>query len=256
MTTVCFIVASMDKRIPFLERCIKHYKASKYAGYDIYCYFQGSKWEEVQGREIFKEVVIDPNPRGVFTPRYELMKRFGKDYDYCIIIDDDLYILPETDYDKSIKFIQMAHDRAIISLTNTKVDGRIEAFPEGINIEGGLVLPNSAVRTILEYFKDKEADYTFEYFWLLCYVKGFDVYRDRRSRAQHVPVRKVDGEYTGFNYSLVNKPYIPMLTEFFDNPGTHFQHGRIEPKFLSFRHLNDAGKVERSRCKAEMEALK
>lgn len=98
MSDVCFIVAGMDNRIAFLERCIKCFKESRYADCDIYCYFQGGRWSEVQGREVFTEVVIDPNPRGVFTPRYELMKRFGVNYDYVIIIDDDLFILPETDY--------------------------------------------------------------------------------------------------------------------------------------------------------------
>ena len=245
--SVCFIVASMDKRIEFLERCIKCFKESRYAEYDIYCYFQGHLWDSVQGREIFKEVVIDPNPRGVFTPRYELMKRYGVNYDYLIVIDDDLFVLKDTDYDKSIKFIRQNRDNIIVSLSNTKVNGLLEYCPDGINIEGGMIFPRKAVLAILDYFADKEQDYTFEYFWLLCYVKGFDVYRDRRSRAQHVPVRKVDGEYTGFNFSLVNKPYIPMLTEFYDNPGTIFRHGRFEPNFLRFKHLNDFGKAERKK---------
>ena len=250
--TVCFIVASMDKRIPFLERCINHYKASKYAECDIYCYFQGSKWESVQGREVFKGAVIDPNPRGVFTPRYELMKRFAKDYDYCIIIDDDLYILPDTDYDKTIKFIRAMKNHAIVSVTNTKVNGLIEENPD-INIEGGMVFPRSAILEILDYFKDKERDYTFDYFWYLCYVKGYDLYRDRRSRAQHVPCRRVDGKLTGFNESIMSKPYIPMMTEYFRSPGTWFNHRRIEPNFTRPYHLTDLGKREREANKKKLE---
>ena len=59
MSDVCFIVAGMDNRIAFLERCIKCFKESRYADCDIYCYFQGGRWSEVQGREVFTEVGID-----------------------------------------------------------------------------------------------------------------------------------------------------------------------------------------------------
>lgn len=252
MFNVCFIVAGMDKRICFLERCIEHFKNSRYADCDIYCYFQGEKWETVKGREIFKDVVIDSKPRGVFTPRYELMKRFAKNYDYTILIDDDLYILQETDYFKSAKFIRQFNDNVIVAVSNTKVNGIVECCPIGVNIEGGMVFPRKAINAILEYFADKEMDYTFDYFWLLCYVKGFDVYRDRRSRAKHVSVRKVDGEYSGFNYSLMNKPYIPMLMEYYDNPGTCINHGRGEPRFMSFNKLNSNGKAERERNRAQL----
>lgn len=136
------------------------------------------------------------------------------------------------------------NDTVVCAVSNTKVKGVIEQ-DGNINVEGGLVLPKKAVKEILEYFGDKEKDYTFDYFWLLCYVKGFDLYRDRRSRAQHVPVRKVNGEYTGFNYSLVKKPYIPMMLEYFRTPKTIERHGRIEPRFTKVSDLTDLGRQER-----------
>lgn len=248
---ICFIVAGMDKRKHLLERCIECYRNSRYADCDIFCYYQGSLFESVKGREIFKAVIVDNKPRGVFTPRYELMKRFAIDYDYTIIIDDDLFILPETDYCKTVKFVQSMKNRVVCTLSNSKVTGIIER-DDNVNIEGGMVFPRSAILEIVKYFSDKEQDYTFDYFWLLCYVKGFDLYRDRRSRSNHCPCRKVDGKFTGFNDTMMSKPYIPMMTEYFLPAGVRYNHNRIEPDFTTPKHLTELGKRERIKNKLRM----
>lgn len=164
----CFIVASMDKRIPFLNKCIDAYRNSKYSDCDIFLYFQGDKIDDVKGKEIFTEIVIDPKPRGVFTPRYELMKRFCGDYDYTILIDDDLYITEETCFEKTCKFMEAYKHVGCSTTMNRRqfIKNKIEIVPFGdeINVQGGLVIRREAVLEIVEYFKDKEADYTFDCF--------------------------------------------------------------------------------------------
>lgn len=255
--TVCFIVASMDNRIPFLEHCIDCYKASKYAECDIYCYFQGSKWESVHGREVFKEVVIDPNPRGVFTPRYELMKRFGKDYDYLVLIDDDLFIGPEADYFGMINILRSNKRYGAVCCLNVKrwmskdvyIVGKNDAF----NVMGGMVFPQKSIQIILDYFSDKEADYTFDCVWLLLWVYGYDLVKDCRSYAQHktIGTQKVNGDWSGFNWSRVKMPYKPFLTEFLNEPIVYFskEKQRYEHRIPAIGDVNKAGLEMRERCR-------
>lgn len=254
---ICFIVASMDKRIEFLERCIKCFRESEYAECDIYCYFQGEKWEQVQGREIFKDVVIDPKPRGVFTPRYELMKRFGTDYDYLILIDDDLFIGPDTKYYKTIKFMELNKNIGATCTLNIKswLGNKIKIVQPGdnFNVCGGMVFSRDAVQTILDYFADKEADYTFDCVWLLLWVKGYDLAKDFRSFASHktAQTRKLNGEWTGFNWSRVALEYVPFMTEYLNPPKIVFKGHRFgyEHSIPLLSDVNEAGLKERARCR-------
>lgn len=251
MSSICFIVAGMDKRKHFLERCIAAFLNSLYKTCDIFCYYQGELWDSVVGKEIFKSVIIDSKLRGVFTPRYELMKQFAKDYDYTVIIDDDLFIEKETDYYKAVKFVEFMGDSVVVSLSNSKTKNLIERRND-INIDGGMVIPRRGIMEILDYFRDKEKDYTFDYFWLFLYVKGFDLYKDWRSKSNHVPSRKVNGEFTGFNYSRYHLEYIPMMEEWFKPAKFADGHGSHGAQFIHVSDLTEAGKAERLRNKKLM----
>lgn len=256
---VCFIVASMDKRIGFLERCIKCFAESKYAEYDIYCYFQGHLWDSVQGREIFKEVVIDPNPRGVFTPRYELMKRYGKDYDYVIIIDDDLFIQPETDYFGMIDFMRKFRNVGAMCCLNVKahIKNRVDIVGQNdcFNVLGGMVFSRAAIQTILDYFADKEKDYTFDCVWLLLWIKGYDLAKDFRSFAVHktAGTQKIDGEWTGFNWSRFKMNYVPFMPEYLNEPKQEYNPKRYgwERGIPSLKDVNEKGLEERGKCRKD-----
>lgn len=241
----------MDNRKHLMERCIDAYKKSKHSDCDIFCYWQGSHFDDVCGKDIFKGVVIDSKPRGVFTPRYELMKRFSKDYDYTVIIDDDLFMTDETDYLKPIKFLKSINNTGVVCISNTKIKNLIETY-SGMNVDGGLVIPQSGVLEILRYFSDKEKDYTFDYFWLLLYVKGYDLFKDWRTRSNHVPSRKVNGEFSGFNWHRYNTEYVPMLEEFYSPAMFKNSHGGYGPQFIHISDLNENGKRERNRCYNEL----
>ena len=250
MSDICFIVAGMDKRQHFMEECIDAFKKSRYSDCDIFCYWQGEKWGKVKGKEIFKDVVIDSMPRGVFTPRYELMKRYGTDYDYCIIIDDDLFIQSETDYYATIRLMQQFPNVGCACITHTQraVKNRVEIVNSGneyFNIAGGLVLSADAVRIILEYFADNERDYTFDCFWLLLWVKGYDLAKDFRSWAKHVAARKVNGQWSGFNESRVRLKYVPIMAEYIDDLRLVRNHGRDEMPIPTIGNVNERGRLER-----------
>lgn len=258
MFNVCFIVASMDKRIPFLEKCIKCFKESRYASKDIYLYYQGELFETVNGKEVFKDVVIDDKLRGVFTPRYELMKRFAKDYDYTILIDDDLFIANDTDYFSTIKFMAQFKSVGAASIMDershlkNKVDlcGKRDIF----NVLGGMIFKKECIALILDYFKDKEDDYTFDNVWLLLYVFGYDLAKDFRSYAMHKTAnKKINGEWTGFNWSRFYLPYKPFLTEYLNEPKMVFnpkRHGweRSIPNLID---INQKGMEMRKQCRLQ-----
>ena len=243
MTNVCFVVAGMDNRIHFLEDCIAHYKASQYNGIDIYLYFQGLNFDAIKGKDVFADVIIDSKPRGVFTPRYELMKRFGVNYDYVIVIDDDLFIEDGTDYWKTIKLLETNKNigAACISESKAFVKNRVDiAGAEDLfNVRGGLILPRESVKMIINYFSDKEKDYSFDCFWLLIWVRGYDLAIDYRSYARHVCARKVNGEYSGFNASLVRMPYEPLLTEFFNERPIALRYGSYVRDIPTIKDAND-----------------
>ena len=256
MFSVCFIVAGMDKRKHLLEECIEAYKNSRYYGIDIFLYYQGEEFDSVKGKEVFGDVIIDSKPRGVFTPRYELMKRFGYAYDYVIIIDDDLFIQPETDYFKTIKYMETYRNVGATCLLHTEraVKNLIKSVNDGseyFNVAGGLVISREAVACILEYFKDKEKDYTFDCFWLLLWIKGFDISKDYRSWAKHVASRKIDGQFTGFNEMRTVLEYVPIMTEYLNEPKTVFNHGQYEVDLPTINDINDSGLRERIRCRYE-----
>lgn len=249
---VCFIVAGMDKRIPFLNECIEAFRKSRYSDCDIYLYFQGEKFSDIQGSEIFTDIVIDREARGVFTPRYELLKRYGKDYDYVIIIDDDLFIQDETDYYATIRFMQKFKNVGCSCITHSRraVCNRIEIIKNGreyFNIAGGLILSNQAVREILEYFADKERDYTFDCVWILLWIKGYDLAKDFRSWAKHTAARKVNGEWSGFNESRTALKYEPIFVEYLENLKTVFGHGKYEIDLPTIDNVNASGREERRR---------
>lgn len=241
----------MDKRKHLLERCISAFVSSKYSDMDIFCYYQGSQWANVRGKEVFKDVVIDPNPRGVFTPRYELMKRYAHNYDYTILIDDDLFIGPDTKYFDTIRFLESSAGKNVGACTtmNTKRfvrnEIRIVSTNDDINVSGGMVIRRAAILDIIKYFSSKEADYTFDVFWILLYIKGWDLARDYRSFAEHRPVVKINGEHTGFNSSLVGMPYVPIMSEWIREPKMVFRHGRQERETPTLKDINAAGLAER-----------
>lgn len=219
---IAFIVASTVDREPYLERCIRCFKESRYFGKcDFYLYYQGGNIHEVDGIDVFTDIVISPVLRGIFTPRYELFKRYGLAYDYIIMLDDDLFIRPDTDYYKAIDFCKKIRNVGCITVAKAKPDGKTIkriSYPDYtlIDTNGGMVFPRESVEIILDYFKDKEKDYSEDMFWLLLYIKGKDLYNDKRSMAIHVCNRPgKSGAITGYRKMRAEKPYVPIMSEWF-----------------------------------------
>ena len=259
MTNTCFIVASTYNRVHLLNKCVRHFLASRYAECDLFLYFQGDNFSEVENQDAFKEVVIDSNLRGIFTPRYELLKRFGKDYDYCVIIDDDLFIQKDTDYDRAMRFCRKVENVGCVVLTNWKQSVRNEIeridYPGYYNVMGGMVIPRRSAKIILNYFADKEQDYTEDMVWLLLWVKGLDLYIDHGSFAVHMCNSKSKtGEFTGYSVVRMTQKYLPILSEWFYDaikPDPDDQSRFPSPIFgiKSLRYARPDAFEERKKCR-------
>lgn len=257
MKRVCFILASSDDRSHHLKRCVECVRETKYKDSDFFLYYQGK--QEIPYAEFFAGVEMDDNLRGVFTPRYQLMKKYSKDYEYTIIIDDDLFMYKYTSYENAMSFMDRNENIGAISL-GRNVDRvrpeirQIRYKNEDFNVNGGLVLPWRAVKEILNYYEDKERDYTEDIFWLLIYCKGYDLYRDFSSNANHVANRKTrDGKISGFRKMRYEKPRIPMLPEYVNE---RFEYSDLHKKELylipEVRDVNQKGMEERIKCRRRM----
>lgn len=252
---ICFILASSDDRLFLLNQCIECAKNSRYSDCDFYLYYQGKQRNDFDV-SFFSGIIWDDNLRGVFTPRYELMKRFCLQYDYTILIDDDLFLRRDTSFENSIRFLQIEPKAGAISIlhnTNTLrneircVSGTKQYF----NICGGMVFPKKSIKIILDYFKDKEQDYTEDVVWLLLYVKGYDLYKDFSSASMHTANRKTKNkELSGYNKMRVEKPHIPMLSEWFDSKKEYSDVLQSEVwKLKEMTDINKYGMVEREKNK-------
>lgn len=255
METKCFIVASSSDRLDALDRCIRCINNNPlYRTTDIFLYYQGANINEIPHKERFRRILYDPNLRGIFTPRYELFK-ITQGYDYVILIDDDLYMYEDTSYESCIAFLKYNPLAGCINI-GTQKKRRKNAFVcisdsmGYYNVEGGLVLPQKSVKIILDYFQDKEADYTEDMFWLLLYVKGLDLWQDRSSNANHVMnVKTKSKEITGYTKMRYEKPYKPILSEWFRDTEITTEGGRFKPVrgIKSLRHITALGLEERRR---------
>lgn len=254
MNTFCFAVASSDDRIDILDRCVRCIKNNKYySDADIFLYFQGDK-SFLKNKDVYKEVLYCDRLRGIFTPRYELMK-FCADYDFIILIDDDVFLYEDTSYQNCMDFLNFNPKAGCCNICTSK--GRLEnsielrsVMGKDYNIMGGIVFPKRAIKIILDYFADKEKDYTEDMFWLLLYVKGFDWYQDKSQKAIHMSsLKNKDNEYTGYIKMKIEKPYVPILSEYFDDAGYYFEE-RVERNLARIKRLNNInenGKRERMR---------
>lgn len=250
----CFIVACSDDRNHLLKRFIDSFKKNKlYSNADVFLYYQGQNLPK-EAEDFFKDIVISPILRGVFTPRYELFKRFCMNYEFTILLDDDLFLYPDTSYEKAMAFLDFNENAGCCCISRhiAPLKNEIKCISSKMgyyNVSGGMVFPKRAIKVILDYFKDKEDDYTEDVFWLLLYVKGFDLYQDFSSRAIHLYNQKdKNGNRTGFNKMRMTKPHKPILSEWFDSRLVYQEkYGMKVWQIKELKDINSAGIAERKR---------
>ena len=255
----CFILAGSEDRAYLLKRSIDCMRENRlYSDADIYLYWQGSK-DKIPYVSRYTGIICADTLQGVFLPRYELFKKFGIMYDYTILIDDDLFMYPDTTYANSIAFLKANDDNGVCILGRQCHKRRnefrmINYATENYNVEGGMVFPRKCVELIVSYLADRSADVTEDIFWILLYCKGFDLYRDFSSNVIHTCHRPAeDGSVSGYYKWRLEKPHVPLLPEYTVSKLVKDEFGdRMRYKVPECRDVNRAGMQERIKCREEM----
>lgn len=250
----CFVLASSADRSHLLNRCISCILKNKlYHDSDIYLYWQGNE-SEIPYKDKFADIICAPTLQGIFLPRYTLFKEFCKKYDYTILIDDDMFMYPDTSYETAIAFLKSINDNGICNI-GRQFDKRreelrmIDYTHEDFNLFGGIVFPKKCVQVLVDYFKETDPSVTEDIFWILLYIKGFDLYRDYSSNLIHTCHRPAkNGDASGYYKWRLEKPHVPLLPEFTNAKLVKDDFGdRMRWKIPECRDVNEEGIKERMR---------
>lgn len=255
----CFILAGSEDRGYLLDRCISSMKNNKYYhSADLYLYWQGDE-SKIPQKDAFKGIVVKESLQGVFLPRYTLFDMVGDRYDYTILIDDDIFMYPDTSFEGAMSFLQTIGDNGICNIGRHFERRRNEIRTinyqcENYNVQGGIVFPRKCVRVITDYFRGRRTDVTEDVFWILLYVKGYDLYRDFSSNLIHICHRpSKDGAVSGYYKWRIEKPHVPLLPEYITERLVKDEFGdRMRYKVPECRDVNEEGIAERMRCRKEM----
>lgn len=255
----CFVLASSEDRAYLLDRCIKCINENRlYSKADVYLYWQGNE-NKIPYKDRFAGIISAPTLQGIFLPRYTLFKTFGVRYDYTILIDDDMFMYPDTSYETAIAFLQAIGNTGICNI-GRQFDRRrnelrvIDYAHEDFNLFGGIVFPQRCVQILVDFFEGTDPKVTEDIFWILLYIKGFDLYRDFSSNLIHTCHRPAkNGDASGYYKWRLEKPHIPLLPQWTEAHLVKDDFGdRMRWKIPECRDVNEAGLAERMRCRREM----
>ena len=255
----CFILAGSEDRAYLLERCVNCINQNVlYANADLYLYWQGND-SKIPYRERFADIMSVPTLQGIFVPRYTLFKTYGVRYDYTILIDDDMFMYPDTSYESAMNFLSAINNNGICNI-GRQFDRRrnellmIDYAHEDFNLFGGIVFPLKAVKVLVDFFDGTDPNVTEDIFWILLYIKGFDLYRDYSSNLIHTCHRPAkNGDASGYYKWRLEKKHIPLLPQWTIPHLVKDDFGeRMRWKIPECRDVNAEGLAERARCRKEM----
>lgn len=218
----CFIVASVTGREHLLNDFIESVKTSKYRNDDFYLYFQEIPGEKSSGdfdKSFFKDIHISHTRDGACLPRMYWLHNL-EEYDFYIIVDDDMEFLGKEDYDTAMAFANETDDCGLCCTNCYRTMRYYEsAVPEKIfkkdNVQwiaGGVVIKKS-IRNLLV----KEIDlkpYSYDGFCIVTYIHGYTNYNYMGSVVLHKAGRK-----NGFEYVRKNSgEFVSMFEKYIADP--------------------------------------
>lgn len=166
---------------------------------------------------------------------------------------------PDTSYENAIAFLGAIDNNGICNI-GRQFDKRrnqlsmIDYAHEDYNLFGGIVFPQKCIEVLVDFFKDTDPAVTEDIFWILLYIKGFDLYRDYSSNLIHTCHRPAkDGSASGYYKWRLEKPHIPLLPQYTISHLVKDDFGdRMRWKIPECRDVNEAGLKEREKCRKEM----
>lgn len=225
----CFLVASLTGREHLLNKFIESAKKSKYKDADYYLYFQqiGLESKGDFDKSFFKDIYVSHTRDGVCLSRMYWLHRLDN-YDFYIIVDDDMEFLGKEDFDTPMKFAGAISDCGLCSTECFRTIGYYDKsvqkhkfVVENVQwIFGGTVIKKS-IRDLLVREIDLNP-YTYDGFCLVTYVHGYTNYKYLGSITLHKAGAKNGVEYVYKNY----KEFVPYFEKYIKNP--YDSRGRLK----------------------------
>lgn len=255
----CFVVASSEDRSHLLDRCVLCIRENdNYKNADLFLYWQGDR-DAIPHADLFTGITCVETLQGIFLPRYTLFAKYGDAYDYIILIDDDMFMYRDTSYETAMDFLKSIDNNGICNI-GRQFDRRrnelrvIDYSHEDYNLFGGIVFPRKCVRVLVDFFSQTDPSVTEDIFWVLLYIKGFDLYRDFSSNLIHTYHRPAkDGGTSGYYKWRLEKPHIPLLPQWTSAKLVKDDFGdRMRWRIPECRDVNEAGLRERMQNRKAM----
>ena len=213
MMKFCFILASISGREHLLREFIASAKISKYKDCDFYLYFQKTGAEEPDfDRSFFRDIIWSSSRDGVCLPRMRLLEKYP-DYDFWIIVDDDVEFLGLENFEPMMKFLQVTPDAGIVVGTHKNNKKYYEKAVQQKRmevknisfIEGGAVISRKIRDLLLREIPMERIAY--DGYSIITYVHGYTNYKYFGSVVLHkatngnlgwVYVKRHESEFDGF----------------------------------------------------------
>lgn len=221
----CFIMASLSTRTHLLNKFIDSAKKSKYKDADYYLYFQNITGEEPNfDTSFFKDIKYSATRDGVFYPRAYWLHNLD-DYDFYIIIDDDMEFLGKENFEEMMDFAShFPHCGLVCGEYKNRLDLYEKAekkndFKEQ-NIqflEGGGIIKKEIRDLFCKVIPFEKLSY--DAFCIVTYINGYTNYKCYSSIVLH----KLTNGNQGFVYV---KRHSSEYKEWFEKyiKQTHYEH--------------------------------
>lgn len=190
-------------RHELLERFLKSFQKWGHGkDYDLYMFLQGEQ-EETQPiakyKDMFTKVKWSREPLGTALPRTTLLRdalESSQNYQAFIFVDDDMILMPETDYTEPIKkvgesgvgVVSLVMQRNEKSFAKINLRDEYEEIP-AMNVMGGMAMSRECAELVVkceEYRKWNVLDI----FSIYLYTLGYKNYKYFGSASVHTSVAK------------------------------------------------------------------
>lgn len=239
-----FIIISVSDRVNDLNHLIETIQTRGFDDYDINLLYQDylGNESEIKYRERYKNIFVYKNKLGCHGARVQLLKNLDlEQYDIFINLDDDMELIPETNYDNAIKkclepstgfvLTNWARNAALAEKKKEKI--RNEFKKQCFVYQGGGMVYSTKIARLMAELPVCHAE--FDDIWsLTSYINGYENYRDMSSLAiHHVCVR-------GGMRSYMREKIRPLLCK--DYVNYRFGKNGIEALIPIDSDLNDKAK--------------
>lgn len=181
----CFILASITGREKLLNAFIEAAKSSKYKDCDFYLYFQNTTGEEPGfDAGFFRGIIWSSERDGCCLPRMRLLEAYP-DYDFWIIVDDDVEFCGGEDYEAIMRFLNKNPTAGICIgdygnnrknyESRLKKAKRVFEVKNIAFVEGGQVISRKIRKLLLEQVPMDKL--TYDAYNITAYVNGYTNYK-------------------------------------------------------------------------------